>query len=75
MPWQQGRPAGPWALRPGARPGDGGKGLSPSAWNLLDHIQNTVSTFRNPSAGRCWQAGAGLVKGPEDAQGAGSLSL
>ena len=64
MPWQQGTPAGPWALRPGARPGDGAKGLSPSTWNLLDHIHNTVSTFRNPSAGKVLASWSGFSEGP-----------
>ena len=59
MPWQQGRPSASRAVPPGAQPGDGEKGLS----RLLRPY------FRSPIRKTCWQAGAGLAKGPQDGQG------
>ena len=59
MPWQQGRPSASWAVPPGAQPGDGEKGLS----RLLHPY------FRSSIRKTCWQAGAGLAKGPQDGQG------
>ena len=59
MPWQQGRPPASWAVRPGARRGDGGNGFS----GIL-HLD-----FRSPLQERYWQAGVGLAEVPQDSQG------
>ena len=59
VPWQQGRPPASWAVRPGARPGNGGKGFS----GILH------PDVRSPLQERSWQAGVGLAEGPQDSQG------
>ena len=65
------------AACPGSKGGQQGPGLydqehgqemegrdPPSTWNLLDHIQNTVSSFRNPSAGKVLASWSGFSEGP-----------